>query len=475
MRRIFFSNLILVIFLNLLVKPLAIFGIDAEVQNRIGAEEYGLYFSLLNFTYLFNILLDLGITNYNTKHVAQFPYLVSRYMGKIIPFRLLLFLIYTVLTLCIAFFLNYDFRQFGFLLILIFNQFLISVLLYVRSYFAGLQLFKVDILFSVLDKFLLLLIAGYLLYFSKTDFTLTHFIYTQLVCYIITVSFALFMLLYKVGFPKLKWASAFNWAILRESYPYAILIFLMMLYNRIDAVMIERILPEMQGKSETGIYAQAFRLLDAFVMFSMLFSNLLFPMFSKQIKQKVSVEPLLELVSRILLSGAITLALFSFFYSEQVLSLVYKQDILPSIPIFIVLMFSFFPMCIILVFGTLLTANGSVKIMNKFSWLALLLNIVLNFFFIQTWGALGAAYTTLLTQSLLAIVYVFYVKFSFQLSINYKLIGSWILFASLLFLINSYFHFSALIFGGLTMLFLVLVNISQLKNIRLLFSSTSES
>src|SRR5690606_21995868 len=127
MRRVFFSNLILVIVLNVLVKPLAIFGIDAEVQNRIGAEEYGLYFSLLNFTYLFNIVLDLGITNYNTKHVAQFPHLVKRYMGKIVPFRIVLFFIYVVLTLSIAFCLNYDFRQFGFLSILILNQFLISV------------------------------------------------------------------------------------------------------------------------------------------------------------------------------------------------------------------------------------------------------------------------------------------------------------------------------------------------------------
>jgi O-antigen/teichoic acid export membrane protein len=85
MQRKFLNNLMLMVLLNLLVKPLAIFGIDATVQNRIGAEEYGLYFSLLNFAYFFNIILDLGITNYNTKYVAQYPHLVKRYMGKILP------------------------------------------------------------------------------------------------------------------------------------------------------------------------------------------------------------------------------------------------------------------------------------------------------------------------------------------------------------------------------------------------------
>ena len=73
MQKKFFSNLIWLIFFNLLIKPYAIFGIDAEVQNRVGTETYGMYFTLLNFTLLFNILLDVGITNYNTRYVAQYP------------------------------------------------------------------------------------------------------------------------------------------------------------------------------------------------------------------------------------------------------------------------------------------------------------------------------------------------------------------------------------------------------------------
>ena len=59
MQKKFISNLILLALLNLVIKPVAIFGIDVTVQNRVGSEDYGLYFSLLNFTYLFNILLTL--------------------------------------------------------------------------------------------------------------------------------------------------------------------------------------------------------------------------------------------------------------------------------------------------------------------------------------------------------------------------------------------------------------------------------
>ena len=122
MQKKFFSNLIWLIFFNLLIKPYAIFGIDAEVQNRVGTETYGMYFTLLNFTLLFNILLDVGITNYNTRYVAQYPLLVKRYIGNMLSLKLILFLIYSVFTLFIAFVFGVKAQYYWFVLLLIINQ-----------------------------------------------------------------------------------------------------------------------------------------------------------------------------------------------------------------------------------------------------------------------------------------------------------------------------------------------------------------
>ncbi|MDP2888396.1 MAG: polysaccharide biosynthesis protein, partial [Bacteroidota bacterium] len=70
MKRKFITNLLLLLFLNVLIKPFWIFGIDLTVQNMVGDESYGLYFSLLNFSMILNIFLDLGITSYNNKNIA---------------------------------------------------------------------------------------------------------------------------------------------------------------------------------------------------------------------------------------------------------------------------------------------------------------------------------------------------------------------------------------------------------------------
>ena len=53
MQKKFLSSLGLLVLLNLIVKPLFILGIDAEVQNRVGQEDYGLYFGLLNLSFIF--------------------------------------------------------------------------------------------------------------------------------------------------------------------------------------------------------------------------------------------------------------------------------------------------------------------------------------------------------------------------------------------------------------------------------------
>ena len=90
---------------NLLIKPLALFGIDAVVQNRVGASEYGTYFSLLNLSILFNILLDIGINNYTTKIAAQDAKKAIDYFGKVISLRILLFLLYSLTILNTSFIL----------------------------------------------------------------------------------------------------------------------------------------------------------------------------------------------------------------------------------------------------------------------------------------------------------------------------------------------------------------------------------
>lgn len=408
MQKKFISNLALMVLLNLLVKPMAIFGIDAQVQKVVGPEDYGIYFALLNFSFLFNILLDFGINNFTTKNVAQHPQMASKYLGKILGFRFMLFLLYALVSYTIASALQWSSYDLYLLSFFVFNQFIITLIAYARSYFGGALMFRTDAVISVLDRFLLIIFCGILLLLptTKASFQIEWFIWIQTGCYLLTLLVAIILLFTRFGIPKLKVQPAFSYSIVRQSFPYAMLIFLMMIYTRTDSVMIERI--HADGKEQAGFYAMGFRLINAFFMFAMIFSSLLLPIFSKMFQKMQDVRPLLKTSAKLLVGGSILLAVVSYFNSEYILDLIYDEHIQESNQSFQLLMFSFIGMCATILYGTLLTARGNMKFLNIVSAVGVAVNIAMNSFLIPKYGATGAAVATVITQLSISAIQVIY-------------------------------------------------------------------
>jgi O-antigen/teichoic acid export membrane protein len=405
--RTFISNLVLIVFLNLLVKPFFILGIDAEVQNQVGSETYGLYFALLNFSFLFNILLDFGITNYNTKTLAQHPQLARNQLGSLLGLRTVLFVIYAVFTLGTGMVIGYKTNDLSLLAILVLNQFFVAIILFMRSNFAGLHRFKLDALFSVMDRVLLILICSYLLWFrvSETSFQIEWFVWAQTAAYSFSAIVALIIGHNTIGRAKIKFKKLFSIVILRQAFPYALLILLMMIYNRMDSVMLERIHPD--GATQAGIYAQGFRLLEAVNMFALLFAGLLLPIFARMLAKKESINELIQHAGSLLFVAASIFSVSAYFFSTEIIEWRYDEHIMASCASFKTLILSFIPVALTYIFGTLLTANGSLKALNIMAISGLLLNFTLNLILIPKNGAGGAAWATLITQVYTAIFQIY--------------------------------------------------------------------
>ena len=305
MHKKFITNLGLLLFLNLLIKPFWILGIDRSVQNAIGSGSYGVYYALFNFTFLFNIILDLGITNFNNKNIAQNNHLLNKHLSSIIMLRGLLAIVYGIVTLSFGFFIGYDSSMLKLLMALIFNQLLISFILYLRSNIAGLHLFKTDSFLSILDRLIMIMIMSLILWghVLNEPLNIKWYVLAQSISYFITAMIVLAIVVKKAKLKKIKWNWIFFRMILKKSYPYAILVLLMSFYNRIDTVMLERMLPD--GAIQSGIYAAAYRLLDASNMIAFLFSGLLLPMFARMLKFKESVEDLVMLSFTLLITPAV--------------------------------------------------------------------------------------------------------------------------------------------------------------------------
>ena len=424
MKRKFVTNLLLLLFLNILIKPFWIFGIDRTVQNVVGAESYGLYFSLLNFSMILNILLDLGITNYNNRNIAQHNHLLQKYLNNIVGLKFLLSIGYAVVCLLLALIIGYNNVQVHLLIFLVFNQFLISFTFYLRSNISGLHLFRTDSLLSVLDRSLMIIFCSLLLFTNWFGgyFSISWFVYAQTVAYVLTALITFFTVMHYSGKIKLKFDIRYIRVFLKQSYPYALLILLMSFYNRIDSVMIERLLPDPIGKQQAGIYAQAFRLLDAFAMFGALFAGLLLPIFARMIKQKEAIGQMVQFAFLLIIVPAILIGVVSNFYGNEIMNLLYKEHIEQSAPIFGILMLGFTGIATTYIFGSLLTANGSLKQLNLMAFAGMLINISLNLILIPKIQATGSAYASLITQLFTAIAQLWIALYIFKFNINYLLI-----------------------------------------------------
>jgi len=398
MKRKFLTNLTILIILNLLVKPFWVLGIDLTVQNTVGASQYGFYFSLLSFSLLLNIIQDMGITSFNSRNIARDHNLLADLLPNIINLKLLLALAYFITSLTIAYLLGYTAIQFRLLLVLLFNQFLSSLNLYLRSNISGLQLFRTDSLLSVTDRILMIVICSFLLWgnFTGTAFRIEWFVYAQTTAYFMTTLIIMAILLKHVAFSELRLDFSITLDMLKQSYPYALLGLMMVLYYRTDSVMLERMLPD--GMLQAGIYAQGFRILDAASMLGFLFAGILLPMFSKMIKQNQPVLQLFRFSFLLLLVPAIIGAVALNIYRLEVMELLYREHSAESSRVFGYLMVSFVFVSCSIMSGTLLTANGNIRYLNMIAGFSVLLNITLNLILIPRYYAQGSAMASMATQ-----------------------------------------------------------------------------
>ena len=241
----FLSGLGLLLALNLLIKPIWIFGIDRTVQNITGSD-YGFYYSIFNLSIIFSIFLDLGITGFNNRQVSQNNDLLKAHFSGMLVVKLMLSILYAVIIISIGYIIGYNHRQMHMLCYLGLIQFLASLILFLRSNISALLLFKTESLFSVLDKLLMIFICSVLIWghVLKGSFFIERFVYAQLLAYIVTAILAFLVVLHHSPGIRFKVEPGFSKAVIKNGLPFAILMILMLFYSRLDSVMLERMLPD---------------------------------------------------------------------------------------------------------------------------------------------------------------------------------------------------------------------------------------
>jgi O-antigen/teichoic acid export membrane protein len=380
---------------------------------------------------IMQFVLDFGLNSYNTRTISRSPDEFASRFPVMLAVRLLLMGMYSMVVLAIGYAAGYRGGELQLLLGTLLIQTLAMLLLFIRSNVAAFQRFRLDGILSVADRLMMIVVCGALLFLPATAarFNIEWFVWAQVGCYAAAIVLG-FYILWRITRVPVRFSFHFGqvWQMLRASAPYALLIFLMSVYMRVDTTLLERL----ASKEEAGIYAAAFRQLDVSNVFAILFAGILLPLFGRMHAEGKPVAPIVRLSTNLLLPFSTLAAVAAWTTGSGIMHLLYPASGAYEGRVFAWVMSCLPAYSLMYIYSTLLTANGALRLLTGRAAGAAILNLSLNFLLIPKYGAEGAAIVACITQWAIAICSVIFAASRNKLTTHPKWIFAHVLFAALL-------------------------------------------
>lgn len=178
--------------------------------------------------------------------------------------------------------------------------------------------------------------------------------------------------------------------------PFALIILLMSVHSRLDAFILERV--HINGAMQAGIYASAFRLLEAGNMVGYLAASFLVPFIARNKNDKALIGAVVLNSRHALILLSIGVVSFGLFYAEWIQQLLYHSSD-PYISLIIQLTIAVLPASYLVhIYSSVLTATSNFGLLIAILVATVLINLVLNINLIPAYGARGSCIAALVSQ-----------------------------------------------------------------------------
>ena len=412
-----YKNIALAVILNLTIKPVNLL-LENVVQDRIGHAAYGIYAALNALAFLFIVVVDLGLNQFLTKRFASETSIDPDKLSTYFSFKLVLAILYPFIMVVIGYLLGYSNQELFILFLISISYSVYQLIMYVRAKFQASQFFTLDSLASISDKTLLIVFTFLLL---AIGITLNNYIEVRLLAMLLSlvIVFVPAVKVYTLKAFSFKWNHDAWKGILKQTYPFAFITVLFSIHDKIDQVMIERML----GDHASGLYAGAYRWLDAFMMFLWIILPMFFARFAflkNNPRELAATLTMSQIISGI---PMIFVSCFVWFHGEQLFFLLGRSSAAEIVEMTVCLKILFIAVCIHAFFaclGTLLSAAGGENYINRMLLISIVMNVVLNIVLLPVMGISGAAAATVISTLFISVSYLVYIIQKEHISIDFN-------------------------------------------------------
>lgn len=195
--------------------------------------------------------------------------------------------------------------------------------------------------------------------------------------------------------------------ILVAAGPFALLVGFSTIYNRIDVVLITKIL----DYTQTGLYTAAYKFFDLIAFFPAVVSHALYPVFTSLMSggRKEQVRELLEKYMRLMVALALPMAVGGMLLAKPIIVLLAGEQFAEAAPVLAILVWA--PA---LLFMYIVVNSIVVSQLTKFATIItganVIINVVGNLILLPRIGIVGAAIMTLVSESIQGAFYFYFVR-----------------------------------------------------------------
>lgn len=184
--------------------------------------------------------------------------------------------------------------------------------------------------------------------------------------------------------------------------------------SSIDQMM----LGSMLSKSASGIFNIAVRISSLINIPTITIATIVFPQSSRRIQQEgdQSLKHLFEKSVGVTLAILLPLLIGTFAFSDYIIPIVATDKYVQAIPLLKITLLSALFTPYALQSGIILTSAGKTKFNFYLTAISATVMIALNYFFIRSFGIIGAAYATLLSNMIGTSIALFYLKKNYNVN-----------------------------------------------------------
>jgi len=370
------------------------FFIGIWLARYLGPENFGILSYSQSFVYLFTAFAALGLDQIVVKELVKNDKKRDEVLGTTFVLRLIgFFIMFVVLIIVLQ--LTDNSKITNSIVLIIATSILFQSLNGIDFYFQSKVLSKYVVFTNIIVVVVIGLIKVLLII---TKSSLINFAYVYLVETLLTaIGFIICYRYNKLSLKKWKFRIIVAKELLKKSWFLIIGSLAAALYMKIDQIMIKEIINE----RAVGLYSVSVKLSSIWLFVTVAITQSVFPsLVETRKKNRQLFLKKLQLLYNLLMKIAIVVSILTTIYADYIVISLFGSKYIESSNILVLYIWS-----IVFVF----LSNGSWgyylnENLEKFSTIRLIIgaiiNIILNIYFIELYGLIGAAYATLISYSI---------------------------------------------------------------------------